>query len=144
MKKLLLITTLTAFNAFGWPDFSGFYASTSSTDGEIFSIQEIKQNGCESMDISVYDETGDFEYYTYHWILNSEYQEGPMDEDEQLLGEFEQETFHSISRNLKRGTRTEVWSKLLENGDIERMILEEFPNGKVTNTTSVLKRVADM
>ncbi len=142
MKKLFFISALTTINALACPDFSGRYETT--LEMNIPAIQEITQHGCESMDIAIYDESGDFQYYSYRWILNGEDQTGPLGDKQLLSGQLHDDLFHWTAKDTEQNTILEAWDSILANGDIERVLLEKLPSGQAITRTSIIKKVSDM
>lgn len=142
MKKLLFISALTTINTMACPDFSGRYETT--LEMNIPAIQQIIQNGCESMDITIYNESTTFEYYSYRWILDGNDQAVLLDKKQFLSGKLYDDVFHWSLKDKNQNTVIEAWDSLLENGDIERIKLEKLSSGQVITKNSIIKRVSDM
>jgi len=142
MKKLFFISALTTINALACPDFTGRYET--KLEMNIPAIQQITQYGCESMEIAIYDESGSFQYYSYHWNLDGKDQIGPLGEEQLLSGQLYDDVFHWTAKDQEQNTMLEAWDSLLDNGDIERVLLEKLPSGQVVTRTSILKKVSNM
>ena len=142
MKKLLLISALTTINALACPDFTGRYET--KLEMNIPAIQQITQHGCESMNITIYDELGTIKYYSYHWHLDGEGQTSPLGKQQLLSGKLYDDVFHWTAKNEEQNTMLEAWDSLLDNGDIERVLLEKLPSGQVITRNSIIKKVSDM
>ncbi len=142
MKNIFFISALTTINAMACPDFSGRYETT--LEMNIPAIQQIIQNGCESIDITIYNESQTVEYSSYRWILDGNDQAALLDKKLFLSGKLYDDVFHWSLKDKNQNTVIEAWDSLLENGDIERIKLEKLSSGQVITKNSIIKRVSDM
>jgi hypothetical protein len=96
------------------------------------------------MDISILNESSSIKYYSYHFKLDGKYQEGPLNNEERLLGEFDEEVFHWIYKDESSVITQEGWDVLVDNGDIERVYAKRLTSGQIITGTSIIKRLIDM